>query len=348
MRPLPEPASPPSSPLPPPPDAAPAPAASHAVWLFALGYFAAYVPYAALTKLLSERARIPAMELLPPTALASALGAVGVLLATCWWRQASRRVVFGRAIPWPGRWTALSGLCSAAVIATTTLAYTFRGVSIVFMVILMKASVLAIAPVVDLLGRRKIRVPSWIALGLSLAALAVSFEGAPTAMAPLAALDVAVYVLAYFVRLRLMTRLGKAEGRDTQLRYFVEEHMVASPALLLALAVLAPFGVPGLAEGFTHFWSRPEAPLGVLVGLLSEGTGVFGARVLLDARENSFSVPLNRASSVLAGVVAGSVLWAVAGMTAPSRAELIGAGVLVLAVLALTLHLPEKHPRPKA
>lgn len=68
--------------------------------------------------------------------------------------------------------------------------------------------------------------------------------------------------------------------------------------------------------------------------MLSQGTGVFGGLVLLDARESSFCVPLNRASSVLAGVGAGLVLTAF-GEDAPSWPELAGAALLVGAIVVL-------------
>lgn len=41
----------------------------------------------------------------------------------------------------------------------------------------------------------------------------------------------------------------------------------------------------------------------IAIGVLSQGTGVFGALVLVDGRESAFCAPVNRASSVLAGLV---------------------------------------------
>ncbi len=45
----------------------------------------------------------------------------------------------------------LSGLGTAIIIGTTTLAFTFTGVSILFALLLMRGGVLIIAPTVDLL-----------------------------------------------------------------------------------------------------------------------------------------------------------------------------------------------------
>ena len=75
----------------------------------------------------------------------------------------------------------------------------------------------------------------------------------------------------------------------------------------------------------------------LLVGLLSQGTGIFGGLILLDKRENTYCVPVNRSSSILAGVVASFSLAAWLGMAAPSAYELAGAGLVVAAILVLTI-----------
>lgn len=311
-----------------------------AIWAYAFGYFACYVPYAALTKVLSDGLALgPALasgELLPATAVASLLGMAIFLSAMRWWRFATHVRVGPLSLPRPTRWTLLSGLGSAAVIVTTTLAYTFHGVSIVFMVLLMKGGVLALAPLVDLVSHRHVRWFSWTGLALSLAALGFTFSG-DLRLRPLAAADVAVYLAAYFVRLRFMSKLGKTNVRAARLRYFVEEHMVAAPALLVILGVLAALDLPHLRAGFTTFLLSPLLPWALLVGLLSEGTGIFGGLILLDPRENSFSVPVNRASSVLASIVGSYALMLAVHTRPPGVRELLGAAVVVLAIVVLAV-----------
>ena len=63
----------------------------------------------------------------------------------------------------------------------------------------------------------------------------------------------------------------------------------------------------------------------------------FGGLVLLDSRENTFCVPLNRASSLLGGIVAAAGLWWFAGLAAPTRHELASALLLVCAVVLLAV-----------
>ncbi len=311
------------------------------IWFYALGYFLCYAPYSALTKVVSKTTG--GSELLPITTLASLVGMIAFFGATGWWRHASQRTLLGRRVPVPGVWTGLSGIATAAIIATTTLAYTFDGVSIVLMMLLMRGGVLVLAPVVDAASKRAVRPSSWIALGLSLAALVVAgLGGSSRELTLVAALDVLVYLAGYFVRLRFMSRLAKSEDRSASVRYFVEEQMVATPAIVTFLVVLALVGhgetMLAVRRGFTDIWTSDALLPGIVIGLLSQGTGVFGALILLDGRENAFCVPVNRASSVLAGVLATIVLAALELGRAAPRSELAGA-ILVLGAIAV-LALP--------
>lgn len=319
-----------------------------AIWGYALGYFLCYVPYSALTKLISQ-GKLPGMarsiagfELLPITTMASLVSMMVFMTAAGLWKHAGRRRILGASVPFPGRWTFLSGIATAAVIGTTTLAYTFSGVSIVFMMLLMRGGMLVIAPVIDLLSRRAVRWFSWVALGLSLSALLTTLVNPGSfALTAVAAIDVLVYLAAYFVRLRFMSHIAKSERREDSLRYFVEEQMVATPAIVLALALVALAGRGDVAadvrRGFTDIWSSGAAGTSIAVGVLSQGTGVFGGLVLLDKRENTFCVPVNRASSVLAGLLASVFLTAAAGAPSLPLSEVVGACLVLSAIAVLAV-----------
>ncbi|MCC6526175.1 MAG: hypothetical protein IT373_26240 [Polyangiaceae bacterium] len=317
------------------------------IWWFAFGYFACYAPYSALAKALSK-GLLPGMDkplaafaLLPANAIASLAGMFVFISAMRWWRYAGSRQVLGLRVPVPGIWTFLSGLCTAGVVATTTLAYTIKGPSIVFMMLLMRGGVLVIAPLVDFVSRRHVRWFSWVSLLLTVAALLVTvLDTRSTDLSTLAKVDVAIYLAGYFVRLRFMSRLAKSDDKDATKRYFVEEQMVATPALLCALVVCALIGGDGVLGdvryGFTDFWTSGIALHGIAVGLLSQGTGIFGGLILLDRRENSFCVPVNRASSVLAGIVATVLLSLLANQPGLPTAEILAAGLVIVAIVFLT------------
>jgi hypothetical protein len=314
-------------------------------WL-AFGYFACYVPYSALTKALSagvvgDLPAVSGVRLLPAATLASLAGMLTFLTVARWWRHAGHVTWLGQRLPIPGRWTLLSGLATAAILLTTTLSYAIAGASIILMMVLMRGGVLIIAPIVDGLARRRVRGASWAALGLSLAALAVGLEGDPGGLPPAAAAISSIYVGGYFVRLWFMSRLAKTADPDTDRRYFVEEQMVATPAALVALGLLAIAGTgPTAAQlraGFADLAGAPALPVAAAIGLFSQGTGVFGGLILLSHQENSYCVPVNRASSVLAGVVASAALALLAGLAVPPARELAGAGLLALALAVLAL-----------
>ncbi len=319
------------------------PAGGAATWLFAFGYFASYVPYSALTKALSSGEigpRLTGLEIVPSAAFVSMLAMGVFVLSTGWWKDAGQFWSLGSLkIPRPSTWTFISGVCTAAIVVTTTLAYTFEGVSIVLSMVLMRGGVLASAPVVDALGGRRVSLEAKVALGLTCAALFVS-PIRDSRLTPTALLNVVLYVASYFVRLRAMTHLAKSHDPLATRRYFVEEQLVATPMAVLALAVAALAGAGSSSEqllrGFTEVPFTGALPWLLVIGVCSQGTGVFGALVLLSPRENSFAVPLNRISSVAAGVIATlSVAWLWGGKP-PAAAEWYGAVLLAFALAVLS------------
>ncbi|MEK6608324.1 MAG: hypothetical protein AABZ30_11730 [Myxococcota bacterium] len=338
--------------------ASPSRAGAAAIWGFALGYFLCYAPYSALTKALSsgllagmDRRGISGFVLLPISTIASLFGMFTFLTAMGWWRYAGRRTILGARVPCPGRWTFLSGVCTAGIIGTTTLAYTFEGASIVFMMLLMRGGVLVLAPMVDVITGRRVRWFSWAGFALSFGSLLVAFsKKGGLAITVIAACDVALYLACYFVRLRFMSRLAKSDDPTANRRYFVEEQMVATPAIVTLLALLAIVGAGDIMrdvrQGFTTFLASGRVLETVLIGIFSQGTGIFGGLILLDKREHTFCVPVNRASSVLAGVVASYGLMAALGQRAPSKRELLGAALIGAALLVLSL--PDALARRRA
>jgi hypothetical protein len=215
------------------------------------------------------------------------------------------------------------------------------------MMLLMRGGVLAIAPIVDSASKRQVRPTSWIALGLSLVGLVVTLaDHASYELALVAAIDVVVYLSAYFLRLRLMSHVAKSDDRATSIRYFVEEQMVATPAIVLFLALLALVGqghaMQSVRAGFGMLAGSGAVLAGVAIGVLSQGTGIFGALILLDGRENAFCVPVNRASSVLAGVLASTALFALGLEQRMPTSELFGAAFVLGAIVVLAM--PTRSP----
>lgn len=323
--------------------------AKHGIWGLAFGYFACYVPYSFLVKALSaglwpslDGRNLAGLSILPVTATASAAGMLIFITAMDWWKYAAQRRIFGFSIRHPTRWTFFSGLCTALIIGTTTLAYTFEGMSIVFAMLLMRGGVLVIAPIVDALTKRHVRWFSWMGLVCAMAALLLGLSDVNGYEMQLAGLlNIGIYLASYFIRLRLMSFLAKSEQSAANRRYFVEEQMVAAPALIVMLAIAALVGqgetMLTLRQGFTEYWGAAYLVPLLLVGVLSQGTGVFGSLIFLDRRENSYCVPVNRSSSILAGVAASYLLLVFPGQLAPRPSQLIAAFIILVGILFLTI-----------
>jgi protein-tyrosine-phosphatase len=309
------------------------------IWAFALGYFGFYIPYSALTKALSKgmlpgmRGPVSGFEMLPATVITTAIVLPLIITALGWWRYA--RLI-------PGRDTFLSGIAFAVIIGTTTLAYTFPGISIVFALLLMRGGVLTIAPIVDLFFGRKVHWYSWTALALSFLALTVAFsEVGGYKMTIAAALNLAAYLGGYVFRLRFMSRIAKSRDEKANRRFFVEEGMSAMFALVAIPAVFALIGagdtMQQLRRGFTTFLTGELAVPAFAIGFFYGCLCVFGTLIYLDCRENTFCIPVNRCSSLLSGVAASYALTFWLKQPPASAPQLIAAGIVVIAVCFLSV-----------
>lgn len=324
------------------------------VFLYGLGYFACYVPYAALTKALTSasmtgEAATSGMRLVPVSTAVSMVAMVAFLVGSGFYRAT---VPIGGRLPRLRPAVVLSGVATAVILVTTTLSYTFASSSVPFVMVLMRGGVLLIAPFVDVLTGRKIAWYSGVALAMGLGAIVLVISGEGDGELPTGLLVVlGLYLAGYLARLTLMSRLAKSDDAAAGRRFFAEEQLVASPTALAMLGILALVwpgdGGAELRAGFSLDLSHPLWT--VVVGLCSQGTGIFGALLLLDAREASYCVPINRAASIVAGLVSGATLAWVFGVPLPSLREALACSVLITSVLLLywgpRLGAPKKEVR---
>src|SRR5262249_6882256 len=151
-----------------------------------------------------------------------------------WWRFVARRRILGVSVPCPAPRIAVAGVATAVIIYTTTLMYSFAGVSVVLGLPLMPAGVLMLAPAVDVLFKRRVRWFSKTAVVLSLLALAtVALELPSYHLTVGLGITVAAYIGAYAVRLQYINSLAKSDDRDATLQYFIEEQLVAMAVLAI-------------------------------------------------------------------------------------------------------------------
>src|SRR5262249_8227705 len=260
---------------------------------------------------------------------------------------AGRRRFFGVSIPFPSRLTFLSGLCIATIIGTTTLAFSFEGISIVLVLVLLSGGTLIIGSIVDYSLKRRVRWFSWAAMTISLLALIVALADVSNyRLTTLSVFVILAYLTGYFFRFRIMTRIAKSDDRNITMRYFVEEQIVATPVLLLVLGVLAMIGsgeiLTGFRRGFTLMPASDAVVPVLFVGGFYAALCVCTTLIFLDRRENTFCIPMHCGSSMLSGIVASWLLTLVYWQAPPSSAQLAGAGLIVI---ALGLLSPLHHIR---
>jgi protein-tyrosine-phosphatase len=313
------------------------------IWALGLGYFLSYTPYSGLTKALSSgllpgtNGPVLGPVLLPLSAVGTVVGMFGFITVMGWWKYAGRREFFGVRVPFPRKLTFLSGICMATIMGTTTLAFTFGGLGIVLVLVLLRAGTLIIAPVVDRIVGRRVRWFSWSAMLVSLAAVLIALSDAASyTLTIAAALDIAAYLAAYFFKLQFMSRLAKTDDPGATRRYLVEEQMVASPLLLIALVTMAFIGAGdvmlGFRAGLTTFLMSEAAIYALLVGLCYAALCVCTTLIFLDRRENTFCMPMHSGSSMLAGFAATAILAVLYNQNAPTVAQTVSAGFIFIAL----------------
>jgi protein-tyrosine-phosphatase len=288
--------------------------------------------------------------ILPATAVATTVVLLVLVIAGGGWRHLHRRRIFGLAVPIVRARMLVSGVATAVVIGTTTLNYTFVGISILFALLLMRGGVLILAPIVDTLLGRRVDAGSWVALGLSSVALGIAFaEVGGYKMTLIVGLNIAAYLIGYSVRIPNMTDIAKSHDPALNLRYFYEETLVAALVLtgVPALYVLVGHGPISheLRAGFTTFFAGPPVVPALIIGVLYGCLYLFGTWIYLDRRENTYCIPLNRCASLLSGLVASFGLTWFLGWKLPSGYQLAGAGV-IFAALAILMVSTVRGYRP--
>ena len=311
-------------------------------------YLLLYLPNVMITRFITTNPHpelgrpLTGLETLPASLIISTVLTYLFIWASGWHRDANGVQVGRVRVPVPTRFTLLSSVGTALVLFTVPLSFTIPDVSIPFMQLLMRGDILLIAPLLDLMFGRRVRWWSWVALVMVLGALALTlFDRGGFNLPPLAILVVVLYTFGYFLRLAVMNRISKNGDPASVRRYFVEEKVVALPLAVVILAIISASGIGGqsneLAWGFIAVWSDPVIWEIFLIGFTLTLISIAAIIILLDPHENAYCVPLERAASLLAGV-AGSVLLALFwGGGMPSQAELIGAGILIGAIVLLSL-----------
>jgi protein-tyrosine-phosphatase len=317
------------------------------VWLFAIGYFISYVPYSALAKAMTQgyltpgQTPVSGFAILPATLLGTIITMPLLIAAFGGFHFTSTRRVLGREVPFPRIDTLVSGLGFAAIMATTTLAYSFAGISIVLALVLMRAGVLTIAPVVDVIARRPVHPYSWTALALSFVAITVALSQVGSYALTIGAVaNLSLYLCGYFARLSMMSRHAKVADESVNRRFIAEECIVAMVALAAIAALIVLIGGCGATVTLecgsdVSLIANPLLGPALLTGIAYGFLGIFATLIYLNRLENTFAIPVFCCASLLSGLVASQGLAWLYGAPPLRGADFVSSGLIMLAGFVL-------------
>src|SRR5579875_2735549 len=116
--------------------------------LYALTYLVLWVPYITLNRGLTTTGQaalhhpLGGLDILPVSLVFNGLFTYAFIWLSGWWRDSGVARLGPVALPVPTRWTLLSGVAAALMLVSVPLSYTFAGVSIPFVQLLMRGDVL--------------------------------------------------------------------------------------------------------------------------------------------------------------------------------------------------------------
>lgn len=305
-----------------------------------LGYFVFYVITGVAVKyFLSSGAGFPGlhgMEYLVYNTAGGAFIATGVVLVLRWYRidSLSRINFMGMNIPSELPYIIASGVCTAVVIPTTTLLYSFRGISVMVAMVIMRGAVIIIGRVVDEIQirqgilKKKVYMEENIAMFIALLAVSIKVFGGDGkgGESPFKSLPVMVifgsYIVAYSFRIYIMNYYKNTrppnEKKDNNKSFFAIEQIASTTTLILVtIAVLVAsknFNIEG--ERIAPFVGAIFAPNmqwapGAFLAGMGFGVVAFFSVFLFmfKGRTATFAGLVNRLTSLIAGTTS-TILFA--------------------------------------
>lgn len=330
------------------------------------GYFFFYVITGVSVKFFLStgpgRPGLDGMEYLLYGTGASALLATGIALILKWYKMDSiKRVKFlGMNIPSEYMYIIPSGICTAVVIPTTTLMYSFKAISVMVAMVLMRGAVIIISRLVDALQikqgilKKKVYMEENIAVIVALLAVALNVikgtnSGQQSAFSSLPVMVIFIsYIMAYAIRIYIMNYYKNTRPacskKDNNKAFFAVEQFTSTTALFIVTAIViilyTEFGVTGdRIAPFAKALVDPNPAcqewwlLAVIFGAAYGILAFFSVFIFMfKGRTATFSSLANRLTSLIAGTVSTLVFAIVFGGKYPSIINWISFGLIILAV----------------
>jgi hypothetical protein len=233
---------------------------------------------------------------------------------------------FKRSFPWEVTMTGASGFGTAVVIVTTTLMYSFKGVSVMVAQVLMRGSVIILMLGVDGimlwrgLSTQRITKTQCKGVAYALAAIACAIFAPARPLKPgqyaatfteILPTLLAYIFLGYAIRLFVQQFWKHKKGPAAQDNrgFFAVEQLfaVATFAIITVYVLVSGSSDPRVvdAQKAMHHWNWSAMGSGVFFGLVAVPS-VF--LMMLKAHTGTFGALLNRSTTLIAGTIATCVL----------------------------------------
>jgi hypothetical protein len=326
----------------------------------AAGYFTTYVITGSLVKffLSSKGMGMTGIQFLVYSTLISSLFCVSLVIYWKWYKFKSNNYTTFLGINMPKEilYIVPSGVLTAIIIPTTTLLYTFDGVSVMVAMIIMRGSVIVVSRIIDSIqikqGILKKEVywqeNAGVVFALSAIALKLIFvdKGDFDFIHNFAFMSIFLaYIFAYSFRIYIMNYYKNTRPKDAIYDYkgfFGVEQISASATLIISMIViLVVTANPGsVIDQFQQAVSQPhEKWFSAVWAGIPYGIGAFFSVFLFmfQGRTATFAALTNRLTSLIAGTVATLIVWQWLGKSAPDWKAWASLAFILIAVYFLGL-----------